>query len=40
VEVDRDVSPRDVEQIMSVTPEWLEGCPVAAEASETQHYIK
>lgn len=40
VEVDRDVTPKDVEQLMSVTPEWLEGCPVAAEAVEADKYVK
>lgn len=40
VEVDLDVKPRDIEVIMSVTPEWLENCPIAAEAVEAQHYLK
>ena len=40
VEVDRDVNPKDVEALMSVTPDWLKGCPVAAEAVETDRYAK
>jgi len=40
VEVDKDVKPKDVEMLMSVTPDWLQGCPVAAEAVETDRYVK
>lgn len=40
LEVDPDVTPRDVEHAMSVTPEWLPGCPVGAEAKEVAHYLK
>lgn len=40
LEVDNDVSARDVERIMSVTPEWLEGCPIGAEAKVVSHYEK
>ena len=40
LEVENDVTPRDVEQVMSVCPDWLEGCPVAAEAQEAPHYLK
>lgn len=39
-EVDRDVDVRDVEEVMSITPEWLPGCPIAAEAQEVPHYKK
>lgn len=39
-EVDLDVTPKDVEGVMAVTPDWLEGCPVAAEAKESQFYTK
>lgn len=39
-EVDQDVSTRDIEEIMGVTPEWLAGCPIAAEAQEVPHYKK
>lgn len=39
-EVDQDVTARDVEVQMSVTPPWLEGCPIAAEAKEVPHYLK
>jgi len=40
VEVDPDVSARDVEEVMSKCPEWLPGCPIAAEAKEVIHYQK
>lgn len=39
-EVPTGTDPREVESIMSVTPEWLEGCPVAAEAQVAPHYLK
>lgn len=39
-EVDQDVNVKDVERIMSRTPEWLEGCPLAAEAQEVPCYKK
>lgn len=39
-EVDLGTDPRDVEQLMSFTPAWLEGCPIAAEASEGLRYKK
>jgi hypothetical protein len=39
-EVDQSVSARDIEEQMSVTPPWLEGCPIAAEAKEVPHYLK
>src|SRR6267142_697420 len=39
-EVDLDVTPRDVEQIMAVTPNWSPGLPVASEAKEATHYLK
>jgi hypothetical protein len=40
VEVDSDVSAKDIEQMMSKTPDWLPGCPIAAEAQEVEHYTK
>jgi len=40
VEVDLDVRPNDIKEIMSVCPDWLEGCPIAAEAVEAQRYVK
>lgn len=40
LEVDPSVITTDVEQFMSVTPEWLKGCPIAAEAQEVPHYKK
>lgn len=39
-EVDQSVTVYDVEHAMSVTPPWLEGCPIAAEAKEVKHYLK
>lgn len=40
LEVDQSVSTRDIEHQMSVTPDWLAGCPIAAEAQEVAHYKK
>jgi hypothetical protein len=40
LEVDQDISAKDVAQEMSVCPEWLKGCPLAADAKEVQHYLK
>jgi len=40
LEVEPDVTPRDIQQLMSRTPEWLEGCPISAEAAEAPHYKK
>lgn len=40
VEVDEGVEFTDVQECMSVTPEWLDGCPVVAEAEEVKHYKK
>ena len=42
VEVDEnDSSAREeIERLMSITPEWLEGCPIGAEAIEAKHYTK
>jgi len=40
LEVDPDVSAKDVAHEMSVCPEWLKGCPLAAEAKEVKHYLK
>lgn len=39
-ECDLDVQPKDVEAIMSRCPDWLEGCPLAAEAQVAPHYKK
>jgi len=39
-EVDKDVSVRDIEAVMSKCPEWCPGLPVAAEAKEVPHYLK
>jgi DNA polymerase len=40
LEVDPSVTKRDVEEAMSVCPEWLAGCPIGAEAKEVAHYLK
>ena len=42
VEVDEDdmLAKPAIENLMSITPEWLEGCPINAEAIETNHYTK
>ena len=42
VEVDQNDtdSIKDIEDMMSRTPEWLEGCPIAAEAHEADKYMK
>lgn len=40
LEVDQDVKPEDIEEYMSVTPPWLEGCPISAEAKFVDHYEK
>lgn len=40
LEVDADVTAKDVEDMMSKAPEWLAGCPVAAEGKELEHYEK
>lgn len=39
-EVDPTVTAKDIEHQMSVTPPWLEGCPIAAEAKEVPCYLK
>lgn len=39
-EVDMDYDPKLIETAMSVTPEWLPGCPIGAEAKVSQHYLK
>jgi len=40
LEVDPDVSAKDVEAEMSRCPEWLKGCPISAEAKEVACYCK
>lgn len=39
-EVERTVKRKDIEALMSVVPEWLPGCPIAAEAKLTFRYLK
>jgi DNA polymerase len=40
LEVDKDVTAKDVAHTMSECPEWLKGCPLAADAKEVAHYLK
>lgn len=39
-EVDERVSEKDVDRVMSRTPEWIAGLPVAAESRFAPHYLK
>lgn len=39
-EVDKDVSAGEIERLMSECPEWLEGCPIGAEAVDAERYKK
>jgi DNA polymerase len=40
LEVESSVAANDVQREMSVCPDWLQGCPLAAEAKEISHYEK
>ena len=40
LEVDKDVTCEDVNRLMAITPEWLEGCPIEAESQEAECYKK
>jgi hypothetical protein len=40
LEVKPEVQAKDIEHIMSECPPWLKGAPIAAEASELDHYCK
>lgn len=40
LEVDQDVTVKDVKAEMSRCPDWLPGCPVACDAKEVPHYLK
>lgn len=39
-EADDSVTDKDVNRVMSKAPEWLEGCPIAAETKYAPHYLK
>jgi hypothetical protein len=39
-EVEPDTDPKEIERLMSITPDWLPGCPIAAEAKLTFRYLK
>ena len=40
LEVDSTVSCDQVERVMSTTPEWMQGCPIGAEAEELERFDK
>ena len=31
---------KEIETILSVTPEWLSGCPVEVDTKTAHHYLK
>ena len=39
-EVDKEVSAGEIERLMSICPEWLDGCPIGAEATDAERYKK
>lgn len=39
-EVDKDVPAGEIERLMSECPDWLEGCPIGAEAVDAERYKK
>ena len=39
-EVPINTGPHESERLMSITPDWLPGCPLAAEAAVTNRYCK
>jgi DNA polymerase I-like protein with 3'-5' exonuclease and polymerase domains len=39
-EVPESADPEEVKEIMSQTPEWIDGCPIGAEAVVATHYLK
>lgn len=39
-EADDSVTDKDVNRIMSKAPEWLEGCPIAADTKYAPYYLK
>ncbi len=39
-EVDSNVTPHDVEELMAIAPDWAPGFPLAAEAKVVPHYLK
>jgi hypothetical protein len=40
VEVDQSITAKDVQEVMSVCPDWLKDCPISAEAKEVKCYCK
>lgn len=40
LECSLDKTTKEVEELMSQCPDWLAGCPIAAEAKEVAHYCK
>lgn len=39
-EVDKNVSSGEIERLMSECPDWIEGCPIGAEAAQAERYMK
>ena len=39
-EVPVGTGPHEIERLMSITPDWLPGCPIAAEAAVANRYCK
>lgn len=39
-EVDNSVPAGEIERLMSICPDWLEGCPIGAEATDAMRYKK
>jgi DNA polymerase len=39
-EVPTGTGTEEITRLMTVTPDWLPGCPLAAEAAVTNHYCK
>jgi hypothetical protein len=40
LEVDKDVTCEDVNRLMAITPEWIDGCPIEAESHDAECYKK
>lgn len=40
MDADKGIDPREVEQVMSIAPDWMPDCPFGAEAIESACYMK
>jgi len=40
LEVDKGTDPREIDELISVTPDWLEGCPIDTEITTSDCYGK